>query len=270
MDLYFKNLPEFNLQKGDKVYVIDNKAGPAGIIFINRKDESKFVSGIYSVKTGELMLSEAEFDEISLKSVDAYVHGYVHGNKSYYQITKDGKVGACTLEGILALEPENMEIEMLYNGVFIVKTSNGKYGAYSECGEELLEAKYSRMKREKNFIIAYTKNNEVSIIFRDKVLAMDVKYCKISVNWYFVYIQKQDSCVLCSYKGFTEEFNGSARCRQGSCLEITLGNQKSIINAITGSTIIPMGEYRLIKKNGEEYFAEKYDGTFVTGKIEEN
>ena len=64
--LLFENHPKYDLQPGDKIMIVDQKIGPVGIVFIRRKEGSKCANGIYSCKTGELLLSEAEFDDIQV------------------------------------------------------------------------------------------------------------------------------------------------------------------------------------------------------------
>ena len=258
--LLFTNLPKFNLQPADKIYVIDEKIGAVGIVRIKRKDESKYVSGIYSCKTGELLLSDAEYDEIYVDE-----NGYGRDSKFYYKVVRDGKFGAISLEGVLALEPEYLDITDLVGGSMIVKIAPKKYAAYSVYGEELLPAKYIKMKREKSFIIATTSDNEVSIIHDGQVLVRDVKCKNVSHYWYYVVIHKENSFILCSIKGLIGEFEGSSRYRQGQCIEITNGKRKGLIDGIDGSIIIPMDEYRSIKKQYATYVAERMNGTTITG-----
>lgn len=264
MDLHllFENHSNYNLQPGDKILVVDQKVGPVGIVFINRKEGSELTSGIYSCKTGELLLSEAEFDDIQVIQRSC---GY-HGSEFYYRIIKNGKVGACSMDGTLILEPENMDITEFVGGALIVKINNKKYAVYSENGEELLPPKYTKMKRERRFIIAHCGDN-VSVVCDGKVLAEEVPVTKITKACYYVLLHKERSVILISVRGMVKEFEGTARYRQGSCIEITAGNEQGIVNALDGSCIIPMGKYRSIKKKENTFVAECEDGSTITGEI---
>ncbi|MBR2704892.1 MAG: hypothetical protein IKE91_05415 [Clostridia bacterium] len=265
MKLLFTNLEKFKLKPGDEIHVVDGDpgAGNHGIVEIVRKSDNHFPSGIYSCADGELLLSKEQYDEIKVIR-DSWTN---RSGNYYYRIEKDGLIGACSSDGFLIFEPEKKDITEFYKSVLIVKEPNGKYAAYVENGELLLEAKYDKMKSEKAFIIASTKEGEVSILSFDKVLVQDVKCSRISKNWRFVFLQKEDSVVLCSVRGYLGEFKGIGRVRQGECMEITVDNQKSIVNCISGKVIIPIGEYRSIKKQGDKYFAERFDGDIVTGVI---
>ena len=264
MDLHllFENHSNYNLQPGDKILVVDQKVGPVGIVFINRKEGSELTSGIYSCKTGELLLSEVEFDDIQVIQRSC---GY-HGSEFYYRIIKNGKVGACSMDGTLILEPENMDITEFVGGALIVKINNKKYAAYSESGEELLPPKYKKMKREKSFIIA-SYGDIVSVIYGGKVLAEEVKATKITKSWRYVVLHKEKSALLISARHVVKEFEGTARARQGDCIEITAGNEQGIVNALDGSCIIPMGKYRSIRKKENTFVAECEDGSTITGEI---
>lgn len=214
-----------------------------------------------------MLLAENQYDEIRVTpSPDSY-EGHYSRTKFYYKVIKDGKYGAITCDGVLVLKPEHRAVSELFDGVFIVKTSNGKFAAYTESGEELLPAKYNKMKREKRFIIGSTQDGEVSVICRDKLLARDVKCNYVSKHWYYIFLQKENSFVLCSVKGFIGEYNGVAKYRQGDYVEIITENQRKIIFAIDGSVVIPIGEYKSIKKQNDVFLAECYDGNIITGEI---
>lgn len=257
--LYFENLPEFNLQPQDKVYVINEKVGPIGIVYISRADESKYVSGVYNCTSGKLVLANDQYDDIGVVPIP--IHG-VSGNESFYEIVKDGKVGAISLTGILIAKPENKEVKFSY-GTFIIKTMNGKYGAVSEEGKNILPAKYKKMKiAERVFVVAYGDKDEVSVICYGRILAKDVMCQKVSVYSHNVILHKENSFELYSRTGKIGEFEGTARYRSerfgpNNYVGITNGNLKSLVSAKDGTVIVPPGEYTVIKKVGNEFIAEK-------------
>ena len=259
--LLFENHPKYDLQPGDKIMIVDQKIGPVGIVFIRRKEGSKCANGIYSCKTGELLLSEAEFDDIQVIKNSGY-----HGSEFYYKVIKGKKVGACSMDGTLVQKPENLDITELVDGALIVKTGCKTYAAYSESGEELLPPKYTKMKREKSFIIA-SHGDFVSVIHGGKVLVEEVKAAKISKSWRYVVLHKENSALLISARNVVKEFEGTARARQGDCIEITAGDEQGIVYALNGSYVIPMGKYKSIRKKENTLVAECEDGSIVSGEI---
>ena len=123
------------------------------------------------------------------------------------------------------------------------------------------------MKRERSFIIASYGDNIVSVIHGGKVLAEEIHAIKITKTLNYVVLHKENSAVLISARHIVKEFNGTVRYRQGDCIEIDYGGKTGIVYALDGSYIIPMGEYKIIRKNGDNFIAECNDGTSVDGKI---
>lgn len=260
MQLYFTNHEGFNLEPGDKVYVMDWSM--TGVVYIKRKEEGA-EGGIYSASTGNLILRDEHYDDlIHVKSQTPMEGKYSHTDE-YLAVVKDDKVGACSMDGRLLLLTEYEDIMSYRNGLFIVKARNHRYALYSDSGKQILSAEYNSMNwKNKNFIFASNGLSTTIVAANGEIILVNAKSTDVTINvswWFFIY-RKGDKFELYNIEGKVGEYRGKPRHMSFGYFEVTNGSKKYVVYAGNGSIVIPEGSYASIKKRGMTIIAEDLNG----------
>lgn len=268
MEFYFKNSSGINLAKDDKVYLLD---GNKYFMYIKRSNEAD-VSGIYSCKTGELVIAEGEFDDVILvsKTNTPILNKYARNDTSYYAITKDGKVGVYSPDGKCILPIAFKDIMFYYRGYLATVAEDDTCALYSDTGEMILPSKYKKMEMGyrasgRNFIRVHGEKNE--IVVRDRKILFEALTKDVyDYGWFFI-VQLDEKRFAVYTDRKVCEHEGKHRHMSNGYILVTNGNLKSVIYARDGSMPIQAGEYETVKKRRNELTAIKADGSAVSVEI---
>jgi hypothetical protein len=197
---FIQNYPNNPLvEKAEKSrYILETKEGSKGVYmsFIE-----KFPSSSYK-DTAWIAFFQKSIDNYTEESINEFLMTYpespavnfaeqelVSMNTVYFPVTKKGKYGFMTQDGVVAIEPIFDNVSFYKEG-FVVCSINDKFGVISKRGITQIDFEYSSISDFQNGFAVAEKEEKFGLLDRNGKLIMDCIYSDLSLpNDGFVYAQ---------------------------------------------------------------------------------